>query len=61
MSRVFANGPVDRVSIPARVIAKTFKMVLGDTLLSSQHYKIRVKGKVEKSSVRSSSLPLTSV
>ena len=46
LRRVFTNGPVGRGSIPGRVIAKTQKMVL-DILLNTQHYKIRIKGKVE--------------
>ena len=49
MSRVFASGPEDRSSIPDRVILKTQKMVLDTALLNSQHYKIRIKGKVEQS------------
>ena len=32
MSRMFANGPGDRGSIPGRVISKTQKMVLDPTL-----------------------------
>ena len=52
MSRVFANGPGDRGSIPGRVIPKTQKMVLDAALLSTQHYKVRIKGKVEKSRER---------
>ena len=40
--RVFANGP-------GRVIPKTKKMVLDASLLNTQHYKIRIKGKVEQS------------
>ena len=47
--RVFANGPGDLVSIPGRVIPKTQKMVLDASLLSTQHYKVRIKGKVEQS------------
>ena len=46
ISRVFANGQGDRGSIPGRVIPKTQKMVLDAALLSSQHYKARVKVKV---------------
>ena len=46
MVRVFANGPGDRGSIPGRVIPKTQKMVLDAALLSTQHYKVRIKGKV---------------
>ena len=49
MSRVFANGPGDQSSIPGRVIRKTKKMVLDVAVLSSQYYKIRIKGKVEES------------
>ena len=44
--RVFANGPGDLGSIPGRVIPKTLKMVLDTTLLNTQHYKVRFKGKV---------------
>ena len=46
---VFANGPEDLGSIPGRVIPKTLKMVLDTTLLNTQHYKVRFKGKVEQS------------
>ena len=51
MVRVFANGPGDLGSIPGRVIPKTQKMVLDAILLNTQHYKVRIKGKVEQSSV----------
>ena len=54
--RVFANGPGDLGSIP-----KTLKMVLDTTLLNTQHYKVRFKGKVEQSWEWSSALPYTSV
>ena len=47
--RVFANGPGDLGSIPGRVIPKTQKMVLDSSLLNTQHYKERIKGKVEQS------------
>ena len=50
MSRVLANAPGDQGSIPGRVIPKTQKMVLDATLLNIQHYKVRIKDKVEKSS-----------
>ena len=43
--RVFANGPGDLGSIPGRVIPKTLKMELDTTLLNTQHYKVRFKGK----------------
>ena len=57
MSRWFANGPGDLGSIPGRVIPKTLKMVLGAALLNTQHYKVRIKSKVEQSKERSSDLP----
>ena len=47
--RVFANGPGDLGSIPGRVIPKTLKMELDTSLLNTQHYKVRFKGKVEQS------------
>ena len=47
MVRVLANGPGDLGSIAGRVIPKTQKMVLDATLLNTQHYMVRIKGKVE--------------
>ena len=44
VGRVFANGP-------------TQKMVLDISLLNTQHYKVRFKGKVEQSRERSSAPP----
>ena len=61
MSRVFANRPGDRGSIPGRVIPKTQKMVLDATLLDTLHYKVRIKGRVEQSREKSSALSYTSV
>ena len=61
MSRVFVNGPSDLGSIPGRVIPKTFKMVLDSSLLNTQQYKVRIKGKLEQSWERSNALPYTSV
>ena len=58
VGRVFANGPGDLGSIPGRVIPKTLKMVLDTSLLNTQQYKVRIKGKVEQSRERSSALPL---
>ena len=52
MSRVFANG---------RIIPKTQKMVLDAVLLNTQHYKVRIMGKVGPSRERSCALPYTSV
>ena len=46
---MFANGPGDLGSISGRVIPKTQKMVLDASLLNTQHYKVRIKGKVEQS------------
>ena len=43
------------------VIPKTQKMVLDTSLLNTQQYKVRIKGKVEQSRERSSALPYTSV
>ena len=40
---------------------KDSKMVLDAALVNTQHYKVRIKGKVEQSSERSSALPDTSV
>ena len=45
-------------SIPDRVIPKTQKMVLDTFLLNTQHYKERIKGKVEQSRKRRSALPI---
>ena len=61
MSGVFANGPGDRGSIPGRVIPKTKKIVLEASLLNTQRYKVKIKGKVEQSREWSSALPYTSV
>ena len=49
LRRVFANGPGDRGSIPGRVIPKTQKLLPDTALLNIQHYKMRIKGKVEHS------------
>ena len=59
---VFARGPGDLRSIPGRVIRKTKKKIEPDaTLLNIQHYKVRVKGKVEQSRERSIAIHYTSV
>ena len=57
MVRVFANGLGDLGSIAGRVIPETLKMVLDASLLNTQHYKVRIKGKVEKSWEKNSVLP----
>ena len=46
-ARVFANGPGDLGSIPSRIIPKTLEMVLDNSLLNTQQYKVRIEGKVE--------------
>ena len=40
VSRVFPNGPGDTGSIPGRVISKTLKMVLDNSLLKTRQYKV---------------------
>ena len=57
MVRVFTNGAGDLGSIPGQVIPKTQRMVLDASLLNTQQYKVRIKGKVEQSRERSSALP----
>ena len=54
---MFATGPWGLGSIPGWVIPKTFKMVLDASLLNTQHYKVRIKGKVEKSWERVAPFP----
>ena len=61
VGRVFANGPGNMGSIPGRVLPKTLKMVSKASLLNTQQYKVRIKGKVVQSRVRSSALAYTSV
>ena len=61
MSSVFSNGPGDRTSIPGQVIPKTQKMSLDATSFDTQHYKMRIKGKVEQSWEWSSVFIYTSV
>ena len=57
VGRVFAKGPGGLDSIPGRVIPKTLKMVLDTSLLNTQQYKVHIKGKLEQSRERSSTLP----
>ena len=61
MSRVFPNGPEDRCSILSGVIPKTQKMVIDSALINTQHYKVRIKGKVEQFGERSSAFSYTSM
>ena len=60
MNKVFANGPGDRGSIPGRVIPRTQKWYLIHPSLT-QHYKVRIKGKVEQSREWSSAFLYTSM
>ena len=48
-------------SIPGQVMPKTQKMVLDASFLNTQHYKVRIKGKVEQSREKSSALHYTVV
>ena len=57
VDRVFANGPGDWGSIPGRGVPKTIKIVLDTSLLNTQQYKVRIKGKEDQSKERSSALP----
>ena len=61
MIGVFTNGPGDRGSIPGRVVLKTQKMVFDTALLSTQLFKVRIKGKLEQSREWKSALSYTSV
>ena len=60
VGRLFTNGPGDLGSIPGRIIPKTLKMVLDTSLLNTQQYKVRIKGKMEQSREMSSALLYTS-
>ena len=61
ISRVCPNGPGDRGSIPGWLIPETQKMVFDAALVSTQHYKVMTKGKVEQYWEWSSYLPYSSV
>ena len=61
MCTVFANGLGDRGSIPGGVIPKTLKMVLDAALFNTQHYMVKIKGKVEQSWEWNSAFPCTLV
>ena len=63
MGRVFANDLGDLGLNPGLpgLIPRTQKMVLDASLLNTQHYKVRIKYKVEQSRGRSSTLPYTLV
>ena len=58
MTSVFVNGLGDWGS---ESYQRLKKMVLDAALLSIQHYRVRIKGKVEQSWEWSSALPYTSL
>ena len=45
VGKMFANDQGDRSSIPGRVLPKTQKIVIDTSLLKTQHYNVRIKGK----------------
>ena len=57
MSRVFANSPGDRGSIPDRIIPKNQKVVPDAALLNTQRYTVRIKDKLKLSRERSNASP----
>ena len=59
MDTVFANDRSNRGLIQGRVLEKTQKTLLDTSLINPQHYKVRIKGKVEQSKERYSTLPYT--
>ena len=61
MVGVFDNDPGDSSSIPGRATPKTQEMALGASLLNTQPYKVRIKGKEEQSKEWSCTLPYTLV
>ena len=61
VGRRFGKRLGDMGSIPGRVIPKTLKMLLDASLLNTQEYKVRIKGKVEQLWDWSSTLPSTLV
>ena len=61
ISGVFTDDPIDSGSISRSSHAKDSKMVLDVDLFNTQHYKVRIKGKVEQSKELSRDLPYISV
>ena len=61
MVKVFGNGPGVWGSILGWDIPKLKKIVLHAAFLNTQHYKVRIKSKVEQFREWSSALPYTSV
>ena len=52
VGRVLANDPGDQGSVSGQVIPKTQKMVLDAARHNTQHYKVRIKSKVDQSRER---------
>ena len=61
MVRVFSNGLGDLGSFPSQIIPKIQKMVLDASLLTTQHYKVGMKGTVGQSKEKISALSYTLV
>ena len=61
MSRVFANGPGDLLSIADQNLLNAQKMILDAAFFNTQHYKVRIKDKVEQSREEVAPSPYTSV
>ena len=53
---IFANGTGELGSSLGQVLPKIQKMLLDTSLHNTQHYKVRIKGKVEQSRKRSCAL-----
>ena len=53
---MFADGLGYRGLIPGRVILKIQKMVLDASLHNTQHYRVRIKGKIEQYREKSNAL-----
>ena len=57
MGRVFTNALGDLGSILRPVKQRTLKLILDISLLNTQQYKVRIKGKVKQSWEKSSARP----
>ena len=60
-SLVECSKMVRETGVQSQVESYDLKMVLDTSLLNTQHYKVRIKGKVEQSRERSCALPYTTV
>ena len=57
---IYVDGD-PKAPFSGRIIPKTQKMVLDSTQLNTQHYKVRIKGKVEQSREWSRAFHYTSI